>query len=170
MSVWVEICQLLIKSIIDLSRSTWACELKWCLIRLLTLTIFVTLHVSVWVEMTFLLPAISSISPSRSTWACELKFLYCIYIIAHGGHAPRERVSWNFLFIVKFQWIVGHAPRERVSWNFTSSRANMILSSGHAPRERVSWNVNRADIIIITLSGHAPRERVSWNSNSSCRL
>ena len=55
------------------------------------------------------------------------------------GHAPRERVSWNYNF-VKFSFIsVRHAPRERVSWN-----NNFIVKSykysSHAPRERVSWN------------------------------
>ena len=34
---------------------------------------------------------------SRSTWACELKWLFLLYIEQFLRHAPRERVSWNFL-------------------------------------------------------------------------
>ena len=54
----------------------------------------VTLHVSVWVEITkkFLTKAMRS---SRSTWACELKFALWCTKRNIKGHAPRERVSWN---------------------------------------------------------------------------
>ena len=55
----------------------------------------VTLHVSVWVEMTNTLFAVIE-SRSRSTWACELKFAECVYPGWGRSHAPRERVSWNF--------------------------------------------------------------------------
>ena len=56
-----------------MSRSTWACELKFYDQR----------------------TAIGRIA-SRSTWACELKLLRSSW--RFGGwqcHAPRERVSWN---------------------------------------------------------------------------
>ena len=116
MSVWVEI---FIRSSSDIrlsSRSTWACELKFYSLsffrslqghaprervswnvnkHILFRQFFVTLHVSVWVEMVKMRIAhengivtlhvsvwveimTSSIvaysAASRSTWACELKF------------------------------------------------------------------------------------------------
>ena len=54
----------------------------------------VTLHVSVWVEIR------QSFrwkfhSESRSTWACELKFNGNMVSGIYVRHAPRERVSWN---------------------------------------------------------------------------
>ena len=55
----------------------------------------VTLHVSVWVEMTFTI----------------LVKIRCV------RHAPRERVSWNKTRTVNNLIAEGHAPRERVSWN-----------------------------------------------------
>ena len=76
------------------SRSTWACELKLrsCLSRFSANS--VTLHVSVWVEIDRL-AAVSMLYSSRSTWACELKFWLSLYYFYGVRHAPRERVSWN---------------------------------------------------------------------------
>ncbi len=84
------------------SRSTWACELKSFVLDLLTSATghaprervswnlmlnfcekkqYVTLHVSVWVEMTFsAIP--QELQKSRSTWACELKCLCCYLFIS----------------------------------------------------------------------------------------
>ena len=84
-----------------MSRSTWACELKW-IFRKLAVMISrhaprervswnplytqckyyscVTLHVSVWVEIT-----------RSSSFTIEL-----------WSHAPRERVSWNFGLFLSF--------------------------------------------------------------------
>ncbi len=56
----------------------------------------VTLHVSVWVEITF--------SGEGS-------------IIRVRSHAPRERVSWNGFYSLCNFLVMRHAPRERVSWN-----------------------------------------------------
>ena len=145
---------------------------------------------------------------SRSTWACELKFSVhslCDNWIAR--HAPRERVSWNWIIYVLFRKRHCHAPRERVSWNeeikeskrkeavtlhvsvwveipihsrkhwAKMSRSTWACElkyecwwqnsevSGHAPRERVSWNEQMPDNSVDEI-GHAPRERVSWNSLS----
>ena len=56
---------------------------------------FVTLHVSVWVEIK--LSADNEIVvKSRSTWACELKCQSVTIFVRQFCHAPRERVSWNF--------------------------------------------------------------------------
>ena len=54
----------------------------------------VTLHVSVWVEI---FDKLYKATPdeSRSTWACELKWQACIGCVRMPCHAPRERVSWN---------------------------------------------------------------------------
>ena len=48
-------------------------------------------------------------------------------------------MSWNVDWQVIIDRTKGHAPRERVSWNFNSC-AVTILQWCHAPRERVSWN------------------------------
>ena len=57
-----------------LSRSTWACELKYYYANLGFIDLWVTLHVSVWVEMKILTLHLT-LQQSRSTWACELKCL-----------------------------------------------------------------------------------------------
>ena len=98
-SVWVEIVTVptyLPKK--SMSRSTWACELKWYGYYLLRISPAVTLHVSVWVEIlnfrkfhitsnvtlhvsvwvemfSMIFTRLSILS--RSTWACELKWQWC---------------------------------------------------------------------------------------------
>ena len=142
------------------SRSTWACELKY------KVPISFNDHKGHAPR--------ERVSWNNTVWAC---------IKQRQRHAPRERVSWNELDPEEFAKAQGHAPRERVSWNIINECIS-ILENRHAPRERVSWNV--MDIIfmhkkIVTLhvsvwveilnedvleehfDGHAPRERVSWN-------
>ena len=63
--------------------------------RCRSIGLFVTLHVSVWVEI-------------------NISFLI---IDTMAGHAPRERVSWNLPVLVVIRTAKRHAPRERVSWN-----------------------------------------------------
>ena len=120
------------------SRSTWACELKLFLLDKCQAVCYVTLHVSVWVEISpHSLPLLScsvtlhvsvwveiKICPawivrpsSRSTWACELKSFLAILRKDFFGHAPRERVSWNATRWLCCDLHPSHAPRERVSWN-----------------------------------------------------
>ena len=94
MSVWVEITVLEACEVFPKSRSTWACELKLPIKTVLCIpspshaprervswnskelyraqSDFVTLHVSVWVEMSSS-RSVSRLARSRSTWACELK-------------------------------------------------------------------------------------------------
>ena len=84
---------------------------------------YVTLHVSVWVEI-IVLGLAKFKSMSRSTWACELKFDKSdSFINDTKSHAPRERVSWNAFFTIFVLPVACHAPRERVSWN---SRINQL--------------------------------------------
>ncbi len=79
-----------------MSRSTWACELKLTWICETTVAPSVTLHVSVWVE----------IGANAGTHQIR------------PSHAPRERVSWNWLSAMTLgTFRTSHAPRERVSWN-----------------------------------------------------
>ena len=99
-STWA--CELKLRSFIPMniyqsSRSTWACELKlsslcqmiylkrhaprervsWnAILSIMKILYFVTLHVSVWVEIKDVF-ARNVRHPSRSTWACELKFYSC---------------------------------------------------------------------------------------------
>ena len=172
----------------------------------------VTLHVSVWVEI-LVENLFSFRNVSRSTWACELKYQCCDFVNDYmQSHAPRERVSWNFLKSRFFVFVWSHAPRERVSWNIHSlveqpiigtSRSTWAcelkyyfydldkLTTSHAPRERVSWNThinNVFKIFRVTLhvsvwveillwytvlkkwKGHAPRERVSWNVKNFTKI
>ena len=117
-SVWVEIQvyssnRLLIFGHAPRERVSWNCNAKsplwnawrhaprervsWnhmlpCCHKILTA---VTLHVSVWVEM------------SHYRFALNEK----------SCHAPRERVSWNLFYLTFWFFCVSHAPRERVSWN-----------------------------------------------------
>ena len=139
-SVWVEMEIFKRFACFDMSRSTWACELKFCIAE----------------------PYSQLSVKSRSTWACELKYKYEYDKLVDTRHAPRERVSWNGLFkssrlaafwsrstwacelkcivLIKIVPVFArHAPRERVSWNALWQRA-MQDTSSHAPRERVSWN------------------------------
>ena len=97
-STWA--CELKLKLIwvflvSPMSRSTWACELKYTSHRRRSLSLTVTLHVSVWVEIRF----------SRYQG------------IFQPRHAPRERVSWNDRATRARFFPYSHAPRERVSWN-----------------------------------------------------
>ena len=115
-SVWVEIDKSYLYFLPRMSRSTWACELKSfnCILLVLikchaprervswnkqttngTAVLSVTLHVSVWVEITM------------SRW----------WGLSAVCHAPRERVSWNVNAELLVTAYISHAPRERVSWN-----------------------------------------------------
>ena len=141
MSVWVEIYLAHGRSRRPPSRSTWACELKWAAS-----------------------PQRSERTASRSTWACELKCRRRMGLSLPAGHAPRERVSWNY----RSQAQVSLPLTSRSTWacelKYTDS-TNYYNAGGHAPRERVSWNWSlyfRADRRLC----HAPRERVSWNFTS----
>ena len=126
----------------------------------------VTLHVSVWVEIcNFLLREV--FRQSRSTWACELKSNFATILFIQCGHAPRERVSWNNTSRIVTIDILCHAPRERVSWNLLYSQLS-FLPKCHAPRERVSWNALCVYPVSNNFS-HAPRERVSWNEYSDSK-
>ena len=203
-SVWVEIYLKGAYPIEFKSRSTWACELKFSLyhspIKLLchaprervswnvtTIAsqplLLVTLHVSVWVEMLstrwYFRPLYVTLHVS--VWV-EIAHILAIQLHVIG-HAPRERVSWNFRyihFIVK-KFVTLHVSvwveiRRSFHWKFHSeSRSTWaceLKSYGspsyirciacHAPRERVSWNMGFNNLFTFSPS-HAPRERVSWN-------
>ena len=102
------------------SRSTWACELKSSMSHNVTLRQYVTLHVSVWVEIS-VYPVKVNARTSRSTWACELKWKIC----TQSFKTLRSRSTWA----CELKWSTGlagdshksHAPRERVSWNWLSA-------------------------------------------------
>ena len=98
---------------------------------------------------------------SRSTWACELKSAVPHSKLLLSGHAPRERVSWNWP-LVSFQ--LSFSVTLHVSVWVEIQRLPKLYDKTyrHAPRERVSWNINQS-IILFQLVSHAPRERVSWN-------
>ena len=94
-SVWVEMINAMHSCLMLLSRSTWACELKYLSVRIYN-------HFNL----------------SRSTWACELKCHPIKCTMNECCHAPRERVSWNIYASRNASLKYRHAPRERVSWNY----------------------------------------------------
>ena len=165
-----------------MSRSTWACELKLLLPAVSNIAhshaprervswntphkfrhtfASVTLHVSVWVEITWfcLYSLFALVTLHVSVWV-EIKQIVTVNADPES-HAPRERVSWNFHKRDICVTSISHAPRERVSWNsFPYSCTYQVAS--HAPRERVSWNRSDAGLDCYIIR-HAPRERVSWN-------
>ena len=93
-SVWVEMLQRSLHSRCFLSRSTWACELKF----------------SVY---TFHCQKIRHAPRERVSWNC----IFWNTIVYSKCHAPRERVSWNYSKACEILYGICHAPRERVSWN-----------------------------------------------------
>ena len=90
---WNNYCKIIV-AVFCSSRSTWACELKSAILFITILVSNVTLHMSVWVEITFIFQMRVNLA-SRSTWACELKYLVSCLFFLSCRHAPRERVSWN---------------------------------------------------------------------------
>ena len=143
----------------------------------------VTLHVSVWVEITSQSLSTPTVSSSRSTWACELKWIIVNVYLITDSHAPRERVSWNFAKITYINNCSSHAPRERVSWNniswallrnSTLSRSTWACElkserssfSGMVIASRSTWACElKSQYLRCSFQAprHAPRERVSWN-------
>ena len=138
MSVWVEICSVWAGNKRILSRSTWACELKSLLLQSCVRS---NLSRSTWAcELKFAENYVNlARAVSRSTWACELKFPVWPLLSEYSSHAPRERVSWNPIFVCGAVKLSSHAPRERVSWNKLIA-CLLCAFIRHAPRERVSWN------------------------------
>ena len=105
-------------------------------------------------------------------------------------HAPRERVSWNLLFLPKPNAVPSHAPRERVSWNLFQQLQDYLQnvtlhvsvwveiqqwchSSSSQLTSRSTWacelKLYGGDTRKV-FAGHAPRERVSWNRFLGQRL
>ena len=122
-----------------MSRSTWACELKSAPRSSGYQNGEVTLHVSVWVEISWQTSGllISIVTLHVSVWVEIPPTLMPTDFLP--SHAPRERVSWNTVQEFLWLWGKGHAPRERVSWNAPPPSLIDFLKR-HAPRERVSWN------------------------------
>ena len=115
-SVWVEMTAHSLPPIQSLSRSTWACELKSFFTRFNSMSY-----------------------RSRSTWACELKYDGTRRWPQQRSHAPRERVSWNYLlrFVLTAVLVTLHVS----VWVEIPHTCNVVNDHhGHAPRERVSWN------------------------------
>ena len=101
-------------------------------------------------------------------------------------HAPRERVSWNFMLKFAFTPIECHAPRERVSWNSCFVICSILydVTLHVSVWVEMKWKTLRKQWKRVTLHvsvwveicyhithkllcvSHAPRERVSWNVNS----
>ena len=140
MSVWVEILENMTEQqlkIVTLHMSVWVEMSKWCKED------FDTSSRSTWAcELKFLtMPKKTTIRKSRSTWACELKSFCSVKLESLSGHAPHERVSWNVERWWYHEQSKSHAPHERVSWNCCQQEMQFQLPR-HAPHERVSWNLS----------------------------
>ena len=204
MSVWVEICKwlhgvlfsnrhaprervswnsltvwflFLLDSHAPRERVSWNKELSMWVNKLM-----VTLHVSVWVEMSLCL-LILLCWTSRSTWACELKYTLRKFYRLNVGHAPRERVSWNFHHrsfhctpSVTLHVSVWVEIRRHFLQNFltkvtlhVSVWVEILVIRTSCKTAVVTLHVSVwVEMILITalglfFCGHAPRERVSWN-------
>ena len=126
-----------------MSRSTWARELKSWYTVMLQIFPTVALHVSAWVEI--------------CSWESIRCTIFC--------RAPRERVSWNLVGILRnLRWFQSRSTWARELKFFGISQSHTPRYR-RAPRERVSWNLYLYNSSIIPLS-RAPRERVSWNAIS----
>ena len=171
-----------------LSRSTWACELKFILITdISTRGRNVTLHVSVWVEIHS-----GFVNPlglvSRSTWACELKLRYGLRIDDVLRHAPRERVSWNVFLscIMSLVTVTLHVSVwVEMSWTFVNTMLMLVTlhvsvwveigGKRAVPKPLLSRSTWACELKcfdppqIRPKRRHAPRERVSWNSQRPCK-
>ena len=123
--------------------------------------LFVTLHVSVWVEI-YGDKAETLRAESRSTWACELKCWEVALSAAPWGHAPRERVSWNVYgrHIGLVSVVTLHVSVWVEIVLFSIFRL-VILVTLHVS---VWVEIKSTRIWLKSLQGHAPRERVSWNT------
>ena len=119
--------------LVTLHMSVWVEIFRVCMVKVIAI---VTLHVSVWVEI-WIAQNLYHCFASRSTWACELKSKIFKILKNIRSHAPRERVSWNYLDVAVAVELESHAPRERVSWNLLWLQVRLFVTC-HAPRERVS--------------------------------
>ena len=131
---------------VTLHVSVWV---EICVWVCLFIRIYVTLHVSVWVEiLNFFSQCLSTtVTLHVSVWV-EIEFEE-INGEKRLSHAPRERVSWNCNTCRKLRQGLCHAPRERVSWNFMPvPNFSMSTVTLHVS-VWVEINVNLCDTIIL---------------------
>ena len=143
-----------------MSRSTWACELK------------------------FTTPIVRKIViKSRSTWACELKSAGSPFGRFQTRHAPRERVSWNVCVYVCVQifgvvtlhvsvWVEMYQVKGFAFWFLVTLHVSVwveiVIFSFYQLliKSRSTWACElKSQSCMYVAQGycHAPRERVSWN-------
>ena len=65
------------------------------------------------------------------------------------GHAPRERVSWNWVFAEHWHRRGSHAPRERVSWNCLSDVARAFHESRSTWACELKWQHKAHSWLIV---------------------
>ena len=181
-SVWVEISQImyaLLHRYVTLHVSVWVEMWYWLYCYRHR---SVTLHVSVWVEMTGIRNLVI-LAMSRSTWACELKYKNHVPRIYPQSHAPRERVSWNFLLIWYLipLYVTLHVSVwveiVKTTLPVTNNQVTLHVSvwveislssppfSTTASRSTWACELKCSSMVSGRFShGHAPRERVSWNA------
>ena len=142
------------------SRSTWACELKYVFISQIAVRCYVTLHVSVWVEIVFcqLKPWITAVTLHVSVWVE-------IYIVKGNGKPLNVTLHVSVWVEILRRREAKKNGKSRSTWACELKCAyalRSVLFGCHAPRERVSWNIYSKGER-KPFNSHAPRERVSWN-------
>ena len=161
-SVWVEIYpSVMIRKKCPMSRSTWACELKYLTFddgKLLTMSR------STWAcELKLQGHATASLCvSSRSTWACELKY-QIIYI--WNNHC-QSRSTWACELKWRVYMCVCIYVWSRSTWACELKLNHLKKCNGdcsHAPRERVSWNVDDSSI-----NAYTDRSRSTWACELKC--
>ena len=170
------------------SRSTWACELKLKVVLRKYLEIFVTLHVSVWVEI-FWYPRNSEtglshaprervswnslvyvghhkLVSSRSTWACELKLSSRTFFCRTTAVTLHVSV---WVEIQKFRDIL-ISKGSRSTWA-CELKYRDVCGDSWGGQSRSTWACELKSLFSsshVSQPRHAPRERVSWNH--SCKV
>ena len=148
------------------SRSTWACELKysrkppfperlshaprervsWNISSMVLIQLLmVTLHVSVWVEIS-----------NHRHYGCD------VVVTLHVSVWVEILIAGTLSF-----GIASHAPRERVSWNILEEK-----EKNSSAGSRSTWACELKWICVTYhagVTGHAPRERVSWNKGEEMK-
>ena len=120
----------------------------------------VTLHVSVWVEIGF--KRVDDLAlKSRSTWACELKWKI------RKNWKWHDRVTLHVSVWVEMENST-NKRRIRMSRSTWACELKFVISSTVTFRSmsRSTWACELkflAAIVYNLIASHAPRERVSWN-------
>ena len=121
------------------SRSTWACELKYAINTLFYSYSMVTLHVSVWVEILWnvLLKCTNAVTLHVSVWVEITRSLWNVSLCRVTLHVSVWVEIWQWSY-----WELNRKSRSTWACELKCGDIQQRhMERRHAPRERVSWNV-----------------------------